>query len=258
MRELVPVYRAVRRTVACQRERVAHWLLFASGTDDMEVLMMVLPIRRGGGLSERLRPAWGSMDPFRDFANMWGEMGRLLEQAAVPAPGEGGRWLPMAEEEETDDAYVVRMELPGVPAENVNIEVDGNELSISGEVSEEHQGKVLSRRTGKFFYRTSLPDTVNADECDADLSDGLLTLRIPKTAEGRRHKIELRSQGSKSIEAGQAQGRGQSQGQGLEAGGGTEGMRGAEAAPGATGTTGTQSAEGSTGTQGQGLTGDVG
>ncbi|RSS82182.1 Hsp20/alpha crystallin family protein [Streptomyces sp. WAC06614] len=192
---------------------------------------MALPIRRGGGLSERLRPAWGSMDPFRDFENMWGEMGRLLEQAAVPAPGESGHWLPMAEETETGDAYVVRMELPGVPADNVNIEVDGNELSISGEISEEQQGKVLSRRTGKFLYRTTLPAAVNAEECEADLSDGLLTLRIPKKAEGKRHKIELRSQGSKSTPGG--------------------GMEGRQA------DTSMQGRRGDTGMQGQGLTGDV-
>ncbi|MEU4730150.1 Hsp20/alpha crystallin family protein [Streptomyces sp. NPDC023588] len=130
-----------------------------SRSHDMEVSTLALPLRRGADLSERLRP---SGDPFRDFENMWGEMGRLLEQAAAPAAtvGGGGQWLPMAEEEETDDAYVVRMELPGAPGENVNIEIDDNELSISGEVSEEHRGKVLSRRTGKFSYRTSLPGTV--------------------------------------------------------------------------------------------------
>ncbi|MGW0364020.1 Hsp20/alpha crystallin family protein [Streptomyces sp. NPDC002990] len=233
---------------------------------------MVLPIRRGGALPERLRPAWGSWDPFRDFENMWGEMGRMLEQAAMP--GESGQnWLPMAEEEETDDSYVVRMELPGVPAENVDIEVDGNELSISGEVSEEHRGKVLSRRTGKFFYRTSLPGTVNADQCDADLSEGMLTIRIPKAAEGTRHKIELRGKGSKSIEGAQAGG-------GVEGMGGTEGMQdmqGTEGRRGGAGMEGTQPAAGdmddmkdtqgrrstpgmrdTQGTQGtQGMTGDV-
>ncbi|MGW7458133.1 Hsp20/alpha crystallin family protein [Streptomyces sp. NPDC054797] len=198
---------------------------------------MALPIRRGGGLSERLRPSW---DPFRDFENMWGEMGRLLEQAAAPAAtvGGGGQWLPMAEEEETDDAYVVRMELPGVPGENVNIEIDDNELSISGEVSEEHRGKVLSRRTGKFSYRTSLPGTVNADECDADLSEGLLTVRVPKASESRRHKIELKSKGSNSIE-------------------GTQGSQGAQGFHEPGRAEGSRTTEGEQGSTGLGLTGDM-
>ncbi|WP_052713445.1 Hsp20/alpha crystallin family protein [Streptomyces katrae] len=107
----------------------------------------------------------------------------------------------MAEEEETDDAYVVRMELPGVPAENVDIEVGDNELSISGEVSEEHRGKVLSRRTGRFSYRTSLPGMVDAGQCDADLSDGMLTVRIAKATERKRRKIELKSAGAEGIGA---------------------------------------------------------
>ncbi|MFF8268341.1 Hsp20/alpha crystallin family protein [Streptomyces sp. NPDC016562] len=231
---------------------------------------MALPIRRGGGLSERLRPSW---DPFRDFENMWGEMGRLLEQAAAPAATVGGgQWLPMAEEEETDDAYVVRMELPGVPGENVNIEVDDNELSISGEVSEEHRGKVLSRRTGKFSYRTSLPGTVNADECDADLTEGLLTVRVPKASEGRRHKIELKSKGSKSIEGTQgmqasqesqgAQGSRQAQGsesaQGMHTATETpQSMRGTQGFQEPGRPSGTRTTEGEQGSTGLGLTGDM-
>lgn len=209
---------------------------------------MVLPIRRGGGPSERMRPSW---DPFRDFENMWGEMGRLLEQAAVPtAATGGGQWLPMAEEEETDDAYVVRMELPGVPGENVDIEIDDNVLSISGEVSEEHKGKVLSRRTGRFSYRTSLPGTVNADQCDADLSEGLLTVRVPKTSEVRRHKIELKSSDSKGIEGAHAtQGVGAAHG---AQGATTGGMQGAQGTQGMQGTRETAATQGP-----QGMTGDV-
>lgn len=180
-----------------------------------------------------------------------GRDGRLLEQAAVPATGTG-QWLPMAEEEETDDAYVVRMELPGVPGENVNIEIDDNELSISGEVTEEHQGRVLSRRTGKFSYRTSLPGTVNAEQCDADLSEGMLTVRIPKTTEGRRHKIELKSKGSKSIEPG-TEGAAGSQGAQTGASEGPQGMRQAGGTGGWQGMEATRRAEGTRGAE-EGLT----
>ncbi|WP_165986065.1 Hsp20/alpha crystallin family protein [Streptomyces sp. YIM 98790] len=151
---------------------------------------MALPIRRGRGLEERGRPPLTSWDPFHEFENMWTEMGRLLEQAAAPAAA-AGAWMPMAEEEEEENAYVVRAELPGVPAENIDIEVEGDELLISGELSEERRGKVLSRRTGKFSYRSSLPPGIDADRIDADLSDGILTVRIPKSEESRRRKIEI-------------------------------------------------------------------
>ncbi|MGW6395089.1 Hsp20/alpha crystallin family protein [Streptomyces sp. NPDC055103] len=99
--------------------------------------------------------------------------------------------MPMVEEQEEDDTYVVRAELPGVPAENVDIELEGNELLISGELTEESRGTVLSRRSGKFSYRTTLPSAVDSDSIDADLSDGILTVRIPKAAEAKRRRIEI-------------------------------------------------------------------
>ncbi|MFF8846311.1 Hsp20/alpha crystallin family protein [Streptomyces sp. NPDC015127] len=149
---------------------------------------MTLPIRRGGGAQER-RPAW--RDPFGDFEDMWSRMGRLLEQAAAPTAAGGGAWMPTAEEEEAEDTYIVRAELPGIPAENVDIEVEGDELSITGELSEETRGKVLSRRTGKFSYRTTLPAGADSDNIDADLTDGVLTVRIPRTQQEQRRKIEI-------------------------------------------------------------------
>ncbi|MFD9306681.1 Hsp20/alpha crystallin family protein [Streptomyces sp. NPDC060048] len=214
---------------------------------------MVLPMRRGSGLPERVRPSW---DPFRDFENMWGAMGRLREQTTVPATG-GGQWLPMAEEEETEDAYVVRMELPGVPGENVNIELDDKALSISGEITEEHRGKVLSRRTGTFSYRTSLPGAVNAEQCEADLSEGLLTVRVPKMSGGGRHKIELKSKGgSVSIEGTQgAEGVERGQGAPTAPTEGTEGRQSTGGSPGSGAMEETGETEGGQGPAG--LTGDV-
>ncbi|MGW0700166.1 Hsp20/alpha crystallin family protein [Streptomyces sp. NPDC002867] len=149
---------------------------------------MTLPIRHGGG-SPELHRAW---DPFSEFEDMWSRMGRLLEQAAAPA-GTSSVWMPTAEEEEEENAYVVRAELPGVPAESIDIEVEGDELSITGELSEERRGKVLSRRTGRFSYRTSVPAGTDSDRIAADLTDGVLTVRIPKaqTEHERRRKIEI-------------------------------------------------------------------
>ncbi|MGW0465505.1 Hsp20/alpha crystallin family protein [Streptomyces sp. NPDC003027] len=147
---------------------------------------MGLPIRRAGGRLGRAA-AW---DPIRDFESMWDEMGRLLERAATPAGG--GAWMPMAEERDDESSYTVKVELPGFSPENINLEVEGDELVISGEVAEEHTGKVLSRRTGKFMYRTTLPPGADSEQCDADFENGVLTVTVPKTQQraGRR-KIEI-------------------------------------------------------------------
>lgn len=146
---------------------------------------MGLPIRRAGGGGRAA--AW---DPIRDFESMWDEMGRLLERAAKP--GRGGTWMPMAEEREDDSTYTVKVELPGFSPENIDIEVEGDELVVSGEVAEEHTGKVLSRRTGKFMYRTTLPPGSDSERCDANFENGVLLVTVPKTEQrsGRR-KIEI-------------------------------------------------------------------
>lgn len=149
---------------------------------------MALPIRRRGNGSGTGMP---SLDPFHDFENMWDQMGRFLEQAAMPAAGSGA-WLPMAEEEESEDHYTVKLELPGYPKENIDIEVEGDELVISGELSEEHHGKVLTRRKGSFMYRTTVPAGADSEHCQADLDNGVLTVTVPKTAQlQRRRKIEI-------------------------------------------------------------------
>ncbi|MEU6865620.1 Hsp20/alpha crystallin family protein [Streptomyces sp. NPDC046876] len=129
-------------------------------------------------------------DPFAEFESMWDQMGRFLEQAAAPAAS-SGTWLPMAEESEDDDSYTLKLELPGYPAESIDIEAEGEELIVRGELSEEHHGKVLSSRRAGFTYRTSLPAGADPEHCDADLDDGVLTLTVPKTTRQQRRKIEI-------------------------------------------------------------------
>ncbi|HEX5566334.1 MAG TPA: Hsp20/alpha crystallin family protein [Streptomyces sp.] len=151
-----------------------------------------MPVRRGEGGPARRQPG-GRWDPFSEFENLWGEMGRLFQRAA-PSAGERP-WVPLVEEEETEDAYVVRAELPGVPRENVMVELDSNELRITGDLSEEQQGKVLSRRTGRFSYRTTVPSGIDEEGVAADLSDGVLMVRVPKTSTSRRRTIEIGGKG---------------------------------------------------------------
>ncbi|UGY92290.1 Hsp20/alpha crystallin family protein [Streptomyces gobiensis] len=150
---------------------------------------MTLPVRRSGGAPARRTHPWGIRDSFSEFETLWDEMGRLVERAAAPV-GEHP-WMPLAEEMETEDAYVVRAELPGVPSENVAVELEGNELCITGEITEEQQGKVLARRTGQFSYRSTLPGGIDSDNIEAELADGVLTVRVPKAEQARRRKIEI-------------------------------------------------------------------
>ncbi|MFI8996609.1 Hsp20/alpha crystallin family protein [Streptomyces sp. NPDC053542] len=152
---------------------------------------MNLPVRRaGGGLEQRQGTGLSAWDPFAEFETLWNQMGQLFGRTVSPG-GREGTWMPTVEEEELDDAYLVRAELPGIPQQNVNVEVDDNELRITGEVSEEQQGNVLSRRTGRFFYRTGLPSGVDSERTEAELTDGILRVRLPKSGSSKRRRIAL-------------------------------------------------------------------
>ena len=125
-------------------------------------------------------------DPFGEFTQLWNRMGQLFE------PGGRGGWIPAVETEETDDAYLVRAELPGLKRDDVGVELRGNELRITGEVTEETPGKTLRHRHGKFAYRTTLPADADTEKIDAQLADGILTVRLPKATEAQTRKIEIK------------------------------------------------------------------
>lgn len=153
---------------------------------------MALPIR-----SNRAPVQWGgtwpsgSWNPFMEFQQLWDQMGRMFEQSAdIDNTG----WRPIAETEETSDAYLVRAELPGLKREDVHVEIDGNELCVSGEIDkeEETEGNMLRRRTGKFVYRTILPSDADTEKIGGELSDGVLTVRVPKNELGRSRRVQIK------------------------------------------------------------------
>ncbi|WP_370416357.1 Hsp20/alpha crystallin family protein [Streptomyces fradiae] len=161
---------------------------------------MNFPVRRGTGGGLMPRPVWGMWDPWRDFEDMWSQMGRYLEQAAGPGMtmAERGGWTPTAEMNETDDAYVIKAEMPGIPRDDIEVELKGNELCITGEMDEKSEGKMLTRRRGSFCYRTSLPGSIDSEHVEADLDDGILTVRVPKSEAARPYKIPVAGNGGES------------------------------------------------------------
>jgi HSP20 family protein len=156
-------------------------------------MSQTLPERRRATTPER----W---EPLSEFEQVSDRMRRLLEQTfggfglSTPTIEKGG-WSPLVDLEEHDDAYVVEAELPGVKAENVNVELVGNELMITGEIKEkERKGTVRrqSRRTGRFDYRVSLPAHVDPEKVEAKLTDGVLEVRVPKSERAQRRRIEIK------------------------------------------------------------------
>ena len=149
---------------------------------------------------QRSRLAPERWEPLSELEQATERMRRMLDQTfgsfGWPSPVETRGWSPLVDIEEADDAYVVEAELPGVKREDVNIELVGNELTINGEIKQRERKGALrrqTRRTGRYEYRVALPNHVDGDKIDANLKDGVLTVRVPKSERAQRRKIEVKS-----------------------------------------------------------------
>jgi len=147
-------------------------------------------------LPERSRTGSEGPGPLSELGQLNDRMRRMLEQTFGGMLDEPAGWIPAVDIEELEDAYVVEAEVPGVKREDVNIELSGNELTISGEIKVREREGVIRRRTrrvGEFEFRVVLPNEVNAEGIEAKLNDGVLTVRIPKAERAERRRIEVKS-----------------------------------------------------------------
>jgi len=155
---------------------------------------MPVPARRTATSSPQQMERW---DPFREFDQLQEEMSRLVQSVWSPAGmGNGGAWTPFADVEETEDAWTVEVELPGVDRKDVNVEMRNSELVISGDVKEKERKGILrrrARRTGHFEYHVTLPGESDEEHIEAKLHDGILTVRVPKTEQAKPRRIEVKA-----------------------------------------------------------------
>ena len=126
-------------------------------------------------------------------------MDRLFERSLVtPFPAEylaGDLALDMYE---TDDELVVKMAVPGVKPDQIEVTVVGKELSIKGETKAEEDAKERSyirreRRYGRFARSLTLPDYVQADRATAEFERGVLTLKMPKTEGAKVRTVPVKT-----------------------------------------------------------------
>lgn len=155
---------------------------------------MTLPVhRRPGQLLERPFHALGWGEPIAaEFDDLFERMNRFLE-AASTAPAVRA-FSPLADLHESDDAYVVEAELPGIKREDIDVEISERELCVTGEYKEREREGVMrrsTRRTGRFEYRALLPAGVKADEITATLADGVLTVTVSKAQAAKPKHIEV-------------------------------------------------------------------
>jgi len=102
---------------------------------------------------------------------------------------------------ETDSAYVIEVELPGVRREDVDVNLNGNELVVTGEVKERKREGLFRRRTrrvGEFEFRVTLPGYLQEDDIEASLAYGVLKVYVPKAESTKSSKITVSESGDGS------------------------------------------------------------
>ena len=140
-------------------------------------------------------------NPTRDLTQMREEMDRLFGQFLRRGEGEEatwgqGLWAPPVDIYETDEAFVLKAELPGFTKEDVNIEVHENRLIIRGERKRETEAKEdqyhrLERAYGRFERAFWLPTTVDAEHIQASFKNGILEMRLPKSEKAKPKQIPI-------------------------------------------------------------------
>ncbi|MDN3513812.1 MAG: Hsp20/alpha crystallin family protein [Candidatus Brocadia sp.] len=112
------------------------------------------------------------------------------------ATGKGEWYFPLSDIYETTDNFTILIDMPGVGTENITIDMKDNELVINGEVSQETytDEKVIYNEynIGHYHRHFVVSDAINRDKIEAKMSDGVLTLVLPKAEHVKPRKIEVK------------------------------------------------------------------
>jgi HSP20 family protein len=139
---------------------------------------------------------WGLGNAFRDLDRMRREMASLFGGLDNIIPRVSAGVFPAIKLSETGGNYLIRAELPGVKAEDLEIQATANNLSLSGERKIDAAGDEVryhrrERDAGKFSRVIGLPGEIDADNIDAHLENGLLTITVPKAAAAKPRQITV-------------------------------------------------------------------
>jgi HSP20 family protein len=131
-----------------------------------------------------------------DFENLFDRIfGRGV--AGVPARVFETTWMPSLDFSEDEKNYVIRVEAPGIPKDDLEVNLEGQILAISGRRTFENEEKNeeyfwREREQGRFVRTVRLPAPVNAANVEATYNDGVMTIRVPKAEGATRNRILIK------------------------------------------------------------------
>lgn len=132
--------------------------------------------------------------PWRDLEDLENRLLRLTEDFGNGETVAG--WRPAVDLTESDGEFRLTAEFPGMSVDDIDVEVEEGDLILRGkkEMAEEKKGEdyhVTERSYGEFYRRFSLPSSVDAEEIEAEMKDGVLKVRMPKSEKEAGRKIEI-------------------------------------------------------------------
>ncbi len=140
------------------------------------------------------------IDPFRDLVSLTERLNRLFsETTGRPDGGDVyGSWVPAVDIFEREDGLVLRVDLPGVNRDQIDVRVENGTLLLQGERKrdpdvEEAAAYRLERGHGPFTRSFTLPTTVDASKISARFKDGVLEVVLPKAEDAKPKRIQIQA-----------------------------------------------------------------
>jgi len=143
----------------------------------------------------------GRLSPFTGLNRLRNEIDQIFEgflSPILPSTTFFEGWTPALDVYEDKDRYVVKAELPGLKKEEIDVSLDGNTLSISGERKQEEERKEgdnfrSERYFGRFQRSLTLPAMVDGNKIQASYKDGVLSITLPKSEEAKPKQIQVKT-----------------------------------------------------------------
>lgn len=144
-------------------------------------------------------PTFGSMRPFEELSRMRRQMDRIMDSFMEPRlQGLRSGVFPAINLTEDDNHFYLRAELPGVRAEDLDIQATGRNIAIVGERkldSEDAAAKYhrREREGGRFSRALAMPKEIDTDRIEARMQNGMLTLKVPKAESAKPRRVAIGS-----------------------------------------------------------------
>lgn len=133
------------------------------------------------------------LTPFKMFGEMEQAKNRILDIfQQVPRYRMENVFIPSCEVSEKKDSYLINIDLPGIPRDEINVDISKGKLHVYGERRNDQKEDSSSKgRYGKYERTMTLPDTVSIKDADALFDDGVLTIVLKKTSESKIKRLEI-------------------------------------------------------------------